>query len=733
VPQSSDFLRDHRAVVGFPDNIGPTKIYYCAIHTRANIVLAACLLLRKPTHYEIWALASNPLYLRTGAAGLLLKKICFKTWRTARKIYLSVAADSYPFITFYDRLLFYGNLGFNCEDESRVSCFSISTGGSIFALNTVTFISYLDDRVTGVAPEASKTHELMEIEGNNSEPFNDAEMRRLTILDYSYPISALSEPMLVDGDSSAATPSLNRTSYVIFPNLGRIELNRMKTQIQLMSSVPDAPYKMGVLPKQMNRNKLILDTLLLNPEIVSKLPPGSPIRHKYNEDCVSYGGVLRARVDEMSALFNRPSIEAPRRTYKNIGIMSHGGCFLNMGRGFREMLSFELPRNVELVTIQTLGYSTYAGITMKHSWDTFQRYLKDIPIEILRQYCPGITPNKTAEGAVYLPIPPNVAAATPLGTDDIAFIDSVKASLKFKFSDLDDNPLIQINAYKPYDLVPDMALSAEVFEPGCRDYMSAVAGLYNSDSDMRNLSEGEISAFLSVLSHTNSDGGSMKTDICYNGIPNTPRLHTLADVGAIQFPKAGRNYWFQQLSNLIKIIAAPPAGSSVNALSRMMGALAVSAETRTRILIVSCANAGNPSDPGNLTNNRMRELTTLMSGKTVAVNQGANLGGDFRKKLMAFGAMLRDDILGKLLGNIIAPIPYSPEAVDAEATAYATTVAAQITGGGAGGAGGAPGGGAGGPGGTNMGGGYRRKSRKTKRKSKIMLRHKYSRRNKKTL
>jgi len=433
----------------------------------------------------------------------------------------------------------------------------------------------------------------------------------------------------------------------------------------------------------------------------------------------------------MSALFNRPSIEAPRRTYKNIGIMSHGGCFLSETRGFREMLSFELPRNVELVTIQTLGYSTYAGITMKHSWDTFQRYLKDIPIEILRQYCPGITPKINAEGTVYLPIPPSVADGTPLGTDDIAFIDSVKASLKFKFSDLPLNPLIQINAYKPYDLVPNMALSAEVFEPGCKDYMSAVAGLYKSDSDMRNLNEGEIMAFLAVLSPTNGNGESMKEAICYNGIPNTPRLHTLADVGAIQVPQEGRRYWFQQLSNLIRFIAAPPAESSVNALSGMMSDLAVSAETRIRILIVSCANAGNPADPANLTNNRMRALTTLMSGKTVAVNQGENLGGDFRKKLMGFGAMLRDDILGKLLGNIIAPIPFIPEAVDEEATAYATTVAAQITGGG--GAAGAPGGGAGGPGGTNMGGGYRRKSRKTKRKSKIMLRHKYSRRNKKTL
>jgi hypothetical protein len=235
----------------------------------------------------------------------------------------------------------------------------------------------------------------------------------------------------INGNSASAPPILTKTSLVA---LGSevLPLHTLKTKIQLMASIPGQRYVMGVFPNAMNRNRLIVDTLVLRGGIVrnsTKL-----LLSPYNKKCDEYRALINERIDLIRRLTNKASGSAKQREYHNTGVISHSRCVVGTIGGIRQIMSYRLPPNVEIITINTLGYSTYGG-TLKHAWDTFYRYLISIPIEILKQYCPGIRSEKNG-GHEYLPAPAMVAAGTPLGPEDISFINSVKASLRYKFTDI---------------------------------------------------------------------------------------------------------------------------------------------------------------------------------------------------------------------------------------------------------------------------------------------------------
>ena len=655
IPYRDDFLENDRAVTGFPENGTPTKIYYCAIYTPENIVLAACLFIGKAAAYEIWSLASNPLYLRTGAAGLLIKNLCFRIWRTGLPLYLSVASDSYPFITFYDRLLFYGDLGFNCADASTVFT---NVRDEPIPLNSITFTSYLQ----GVTPPAAAPI-IADNSGVGDEVvMTDADTRPL---ETSVPVGESGVHMLVDGDSAAAPPILTKNSVVRLGNeAADMPLYQLKTRIQLMSSIPGQRYVMRVVPNTMNRNRLIIDTLVLQGTIAGKSHLLLP---SYNAKCARYRALLNERIGLIKALTNKPSLGALPREYHNIGVISHSRCDIHTINRIRQIKSYKLPPNVELITINTLGYSTYGG-TIKHAWDAFQRYLLNIPIEILKQYCPGVRPEKSG-GYTYLPAPAQVVAGAPLQAEDFSFINSVKASLRYKFTDISGEPYVQFNAYGPGDLVPDFHLCAEVLTPGipCADFISPIAGFYESNSTFRNLTTEEIADFMPQLAPVTVDGVPMILSICVNGIPDSKKGILKEGVGTRRKIN-DRYYWDLDLSTFIEIIKSVEMFALPSVPSK---------EKRIRILIISCATTVDRSDPGNLTNSRMQELTSKMSGRTILTEMGGNLAGQYRRDLMGFGHMLLNRILGSLLGTTIAHIPYDPEAVEAEATAFATEALVQ--------------------------------------------------------
>lgn len=685
-PYEGPFLENDRAVKGFPETGDPIKIYYCAIvYQPDRIVLAACLFLCKPASYEIWSLASNPLYLRTGAAGLLIKNICFKIWKHGFPLYLSVASDSYPFITFYDRLLFYGDLGFNCADDCVVSVpFNTDkiSFNNISLKNIIAFTSYLQGEspevaksIAEFAAEAAKAAPVpMDIDIMNASeapPVGDEAVKDADTmpLEKSPPTGESGVPMLIDGDSASTPPILtkNSTVTIITPkkDVISIPLYTLKTKIRLMDSIPGQRYVMGVFPHTMNRKRLLVDTLVLRGDIVENFPLLRPI---YPAECESYGLFIRPRIELIKALTNKSAGGARPREYANIGIIAHSSCAIETIEKIRHIKSYTLPSNVEVITFNTLGFSTYSG-TLKHAWDTFNKYLKNIPIEILKQYCPGIRPEKSGDHK-YLPTPAGVAEGSKLQSDDVSFINSVKASLRYKFTDL-GGPHVQINAYGPGDLIPDFNLSSEVGSKGKRsaDFSTPIQGFYDSNSNIRNLNNEEIKNFLTLLEPIIADGWGMRSAICMNGIPDS-----FEERRSLEYyvPKSehidGRDYWYLQLSTFINNYkrekdSKPNDGSK---------------EQRIRILLVGCAIVVEPSDPKNLINNRMKELTQYMAGRTIKTTMGANLASDYRVKLMAFGHMLKYRILGSLLGNGRADPPYDPARIEKEAIDFWTIYNAQI-------------------------------------------------------
>lgn len=116
------FINTFQGFLGFD---GPNKQGY-SIHKYSvagvfykDRILSSCWLLEKnrlgqPPLFEIWSLSTNPYFLRTGAAKFLIYKVIeYCGSHTTHKIYLEVARDSFPFISFYDRFLLYCKYGFS--------------------------------------------------------------------------------------------------------------------------------------------------------------------------------------------------------------------------------------------------------------------------------------------------------------------------------------------------------------------------------------------------------------------------------------------------------------------------------------------------------------------------------------------------------------------------------------------------------------------------------------------
>ena len=111
---------------GFPDGTDTLMnktigLYY--VYSRERQVLSCCVGIYKTYTIgdpvlEIWGVASNPYYQRSGATKFLLANIINTSYQSIfpfvvnYKIRLEVARDSFPYITFYDRLLMYYKHGF---------------------------------------------------------------------------------------------------------------------------------------------------------------------------------------------------------------------------------------------------------------------------------------------------------------------------------------------------------------------------------------------------------------------------------------------------------------------------------------------------------------------------------------------------------------------------------------------------------------------------------------------
>lgn len=159
LPIGSDFVTPTFNIRGgtlFPERGPPTRtdVILCCIVLKRDVV-ATCLLTltngrdapAEGVGVEIWSVASNPAFKRTGGVKYLFYNIFSKLTDmmggTLPVIRLTVAKDSYPYINFYDRLLLYGKLGFTMYSGSVLIYNTSGEQISKFTKQDVKFVSPL--------------------------------------------------------------------------------------------------------------------------------------------------------------------------------------------------------------------------------------------------------------------------------------------------------------------------------------------------------------------------------------------------------------------------------------------------------------------------------------------------------------------------------------------------------------------------------------------------------------
>ena len=134
---------------GFPDGTYTLTsktigLYY--VYSRERQVLSCCVGIYKiyttgDPVFEVWGVASNPYYQRSGATKFLLANIIKASYQSVfpfvvnYKIRLEVARDSFPYITFYDRLLMYYKHGFEVVPALTAPTAPILTDEGVGSLN----------------------------------------------------------------------------------------------------------------------------------------------------------------------------------------------------------------------------------------------------------------------------------------------------------------------------------------------------------------------------------------------------------------------------------------------------------------------------------------------------------------------------------------------------------------------------------------------------------------------
>ncbi len=134
---------------GFPDDPATLTsktigLYY--VYSRERQVLSCCVGIYKiytvgDPVLEVWGVASNPYYQRSGATKFLLANIINTSYQSIfpfvlnYKIRLEVARDSFPYITFYDRLLMYYKHGFEVVPALTAPIAPILTNAGVGSLN----------------------------------------------------------------------------------------------------------------------------------------------------------------------------------------------------------------------------------------------------------------------------------------------------------------------------------------------------------------------------------------------------------------------------------------------------------------------------------------------------------------------------------------------------------------------------------------------------------------------
>ena len=207
---------------GFPEvnnNDFKASEYLLAAVTCGEEILSTCILIEKTKGsskvLEIWSLTTNPFFLKTGAAAFLIYNIInLSINKGCAHIFLEVARDSFPFISFYERFLLYARYGFDTPNvpPTIVSVITNESQKATLDLSTCMFVSDIHKydwykEKTAVIQQEGGTYTPSSIEDFKTKyplmyPTNDAVRMFLTPANIDTnklgaKITSLSKPMLI--------------------------------------------------------------------------------------------------------------------------------------------------------------------------------------------------------------------------------------------------------------------------------------------------------------------------------------------------------------------------------------------------------------------------------------------------------------------------------------------------------------------------------------------------------
>jgi len=641
---AEDFLANYRR---------PNSGFVAIRDTRYNRILTACLLVKESEHaYSIWNLCSHPLYLRTGAARILLTGLCHKLAKST--IYLEVAKDSYPFISFYHRFLLYADLGFQFVDRAgapptNLQYFHRTLGTQTIMARNIQFTSYLN----GATPDEA------------------------TYMDIEY---TAVDNFCVDPDSGNHPPIVTKNSKVqlgaFFPKMNLQELG--KEYCFLHPNLRDR-YSMVVNNTTLNRNLLFIESLLLQRERILALPAGfTTATGKTQKDV--FVQEYKKKHAEFTRCMEARQIgieERAKRSVQNLGILAHSAFVLNPANTGIE--TFVLPENTEIVIFNTPGYVVLSG-QLRENWNFNAKYLNHIPIEILKQYFPGMrseTCGKVRETGVgcgsvsgidtcvsggcenyYIPAPnQDLTQLHPCDPLNKKYIQAISGSILFEFPE----NKIHCHCYGPGDRVPDLRFSSAVPSPASVDFTSPFAGIYKTDDapfgEWTAAEFPHIRNSIDVAKLVVVGGNTIRNldTVLELGRPNTPPLRSFQDM----MPPTQFKRLSEILANIKENTTIPGQNNVANLTNRLQRQASFD-QRRKRIVIVSCGVC-EPDVVGIpvRVDTAMKALSDYQLTKRVQITNARN----YRETLTMFGHSLQHEIVPFLLAPFGTPPPPSPDLV----------------------------------------------------------------------
>jgi hypothetical protein len=354
---------------------------------------------------------------------------------------------------------------------------------------------------------------------------------------------------------------------------------------------------------KLNQNLLFTMSLLLQKNTISRFRNVNSLRGKslkqiYIEAYNHKNSELKHLVEDRTATITKRVTTIP----KNIGIIAHSGYIVDRARN--GIQTIRVPEHVEIVIFNTPGYTIHTE-QLKENWEFNSKYLNDIPIDILKQYFPGLRSENNVIPAPNL----DPSIVSPCDPQNKKYIQAISGSILFKF------PLSKVHChcYSSGDIIPELLFEAKQPSPRSADIATLIAGVYDTNNSFFEPYSGDI-VYTQYRDSFDSTSESLRARILEIGHLNSNPLQPFYQVQPVGEQK--------KLSDIITANPAPPG-------------------TRIRLVIVSCGDCIDSAD----VNKKMQQMSEHQFTRILSVKNSQ----EYRRYLTALGHSLRDEIMKPLL------------------------------------------------------------------------------------